>query len=177
MQDEDERDPYHGMRTKGAQPGKTSRLRRTRRNTKADRRGRVGAARDAVATEVPKYMLWVLANAKQTRPHFTEFQWAILQARYPSIDFTRIRNTSVAVGEALRMTGKSQVVRDAERVADRTARELYYQWAPALNAWHRWKQHKGRARPRTSSRSSRSSVDASDSRRRAATPSNRTRST
>jgi hypothetical protein len=137
-------DPYGGMRTKGAQPGSTSRMRRTHKNKKADRWGRAGAARDAVALSVPPSIRWALSHPKQARPHFTEFQWAILLARYSVLDFTPVRNSSKVVGEILGMTGRSKIVRDQEGAAERTALEMFVEWRPAMRVWHLWKQGHGR---------------------------------
>src|SRR5215207_9648242 len=127
--------------------GDTARKRRVHRNTRVDRRGRVGAARDAVKQEVPRYIKWALTNPQITRRHFTEWEWTVLCARYPVYDFTPLRNSSVAVGRILGMTGKSAQVRKAEDVAHQRARELAYLWEPAHRRWTAWKTGEG-PRPR-----------------------------
>jgi hypothetical protein len=88
----------------------------------------------------------VLTNPEITRHRFTPFQWALLDARNPRDEyghFTEGRNSSVAVGRILQITGHAKEARKAERQAERIAYRLYYLWTRANYRWHLWKQGKG----------------------------------
>lgn len=127
--------------------GTTARKRRIRRNTQADRRGRVSAAREAVRDEVPRSIRWTLSHPQLTQDKFTDWEWVVLNARYPVYDFTPLKNSSVIVGRILDMTGKSARVRKTQAEAERRAYELCYSWDRARQRWHAWKAGKG-PRPR-----------------------------
>ena len=130
--------------------GNVTGRKRVRKNVRADRRGRVGAAKDAVRFAVPQSVAWALGNPQLTRDKFTPWEWQVLKARYPVIErWGGIRNSSVVVGRILEMTGKSGLVQKAEAAAHRRAYELCYGWAPARMRWHAWKAGEG---PRPSSK-------------------------
>jgi len=139
------RDPYSGLRNKGAQPGKSARKRKTHTNKKADRRGRVGAAKDAVTYAVPRSVAWCLTHPKQVKDKFTQVEWQMLRARYPVIEpGWGVANTSRTVGEITGYTGRDKQRREIEARAQARARELFFDWGRALDRWHRWKQGQGK---------------------------------
>jgi hypothetical protein len=119
----------------GSSDGNTARRRPRRANAKANRGARLAAARDWVALEHEraKPYIWVLANQGITRKRFTDFQWAVLQCRWLSVDHIYVRNSSVMVDRTLGVTAKQRA--RAEQAANLMVHELM-EWFRANEHWH-----------------------------------------
>src|SRR6266508_3913547 len=125
--------------------GNTARRPTAHKNTRVDRRGRARTERDWVREQHTrgKRYAWVLANPHITRKRFTDFQWAVLQARWINVDGTIIRNSSVMVNRTLRAANpRVRITNDARREAELAADVMVAEledWHHANEHWHRWK--------------------------------------
>jgi len=66
--------------------------------------------------------MWCLTHPEIARKRFTDFQWAVLRARWVLVDHTIVRNSSVMVNKTLGV--KNDARREAEIAAGQMVAEL-----------------------------------------------------